>query len=149
MFVSPCVEKFNTVSNNHGRMHKCNFTIPNGKYPFSANLVQNIKIISLSWHVVPKLIWKCRIEWWYSLFPFLTGNTFLGQTWSEKSKLSVEAEIWYFEWFKYAECNGDMQDSPFWTNLFQKVKFVSLTWNFLPRLIQICKIQWWCSLFLF
>ena len=26
---------------------------------------------------------------------------------------------------------------------------ISLTWNFVPRLIQICRIPWWCSLFQF
>ena len=37
----------------------------------------------------------------------------------------------------------------FWVNLFQKIKFVILNWNLGPRLIPICRIQWWCSLFLF
>ena len=37
----------------------------------------------------------------------------------------------------------------FWINLVQKLKVISLSWNFVPRLIQICKVQWSCSLFLF
>ena len=37
----------------------------------------------------------------------------------------------------------------FWVNLVQKLKISSLSWNFVPRLIQIWKIPWWCSLFLF
>ena len=37
----------------------------------------------------------------------------------------------------------------FWVNLVQKLKIISLSWNFVPRLIQICRIPWWCSLFLF
>ena len=41
------------------------------------------------------------------------------------------------------------QKYPFWTNLFQKTKIFSLSWNLVPRLIRICTIQWWCSLFLF
>ena len=36
-----------------------------------------------------------------------------------------------------------------WVNLVQKLKFFSLNWNFVPRLIKICRISWWCSLFLF
>ena len=36
-----------------------------------------------------------------------------------------------------------------WVNLVQKLKFISLNWNFVPRLIKICRISWWCSLFLF
>ena len=31
----------------------------------------------------------------------------------------------------------------------QKVKIVRLRWNFVPRLIWICRTQWRCSLFLF
>ena len=41
------------------------------------------------------------------------------------------------------------QKYPFWANLFQQFKIVSLGWNLVPRLIQICSIQWWCSLFCF
>ena len=37
----------------------------------------------------------------------------------------------------------------FWVSLVQKLKIISLSWNFAPRLIQICRILWWCSLFLF
>ena len=37
----------------------------------------------------------------------------------------------------------------FWVNLIQKLKIKSLSWNFVSRLIQICRIPWWCSLFLF
>ena len=36
----------------------------------------------------------------------------------------------------------------FWANLVQKVKIISWIWNLVPRLIRICRIQWWCSLFL-
>ena len=58
--------------------------------------------------------------------------------------------------------NSNMQDSMkmftfsvfykkylFWANLIQNIKFVSLSWNLVPRLVQICRIQWWCSLFCF
>ena len=37
----------------------------------------------------------------------------------------------------------------FWVNLVQKLKIISLSWNFVPRLIQIYRIPWWCSRFLF
>ena len=37
----------------------------------------------------------------------------------------------------------------FWVNLVQKLKTINLSWNFVPRLIKICRIPWWCSLFLF
>ena len=38
---------------------------------------------------------------------------------------------------------------PFWANLVQKIKIASLGCNLVPRLVQICRIQWWRSLFLF
>ena len=33
--------------------------------------------------------------------------------------------------------------------LVQQIEIVSLSRNLVPRLIIICRIQWWCSLFLF
>ena len=80
---------FNIVSNDHGRIHSCDFFVSDQKYPFWANLLQNIRIVSLGCNLVLRLIRICRIQWWYLLFPFLTGYTLLGQTWSKKSKLSV------------------------------------------------------------
>ena len=47
--------------------------------PFWENLVQKIKIVSLSGNLVPRLIWICGIQWLCSLFQFLIGNTFLGK----------------------------------------------------------------------
>ena len=38
---------------------------------------------------------------------------------------------------------------PFWANFVQKIKINNLSWNLVPTLIWISKIQWWCSLFLF
>ena len=37
----------------------------------------------------------------------------------------------------------------FWISLVQKVKIISWSWNLVPALIQKCKIQWCCLLFLF
>ena len=39
------------------------------------------------------------------------------------------------------------QKYPFWGNSFQNVKIIFLTGNLVPRLIRICRIQQWCSLF--
>ena len=36
----------------------------------------------------------------------------------------------------------------FKANLVQKFKIVSSSWNLVSKLIRICRIQWWCSLFL-
>ena len=37
----------------------------------------------------------------------------------------------------------------FWADLVQKIKIVNLSWNFVFRLIQICRIQWWRSIFFY
>ena len=41
-------EKFNIVSNDHGRTHKCNFSVFDRKFYFYGNLVKKVKIVSLS-----------------------------------------------------------------------------------------------------
>ena len=46
--VGPCAEKFNMLSNDHGRTQKRNFSVLDQKYPFWVNLVQEIKIASVS-----------------------------------------------------------------------------------------------------
>ena len=38
---------------------------------------------------------------------------------------------------------------PFWADVVQKFKIISRSWNLVPRLIPICRIQWCCSLFFF
>ena len=38
---------------------------------------------------------------------------------------------------------------PFWANLVENFKIGSWRQNLLPRLIRICRIQWWCSRFWF
>ena len=70
------------------------------KHPFWANLVQKIKIVSLSWNLVPRLIWICRIKWWCSLFPFSTGNTFFCANVVPKFKfVSLSCNQWYLQSF--------------------------------------------------
>ena len=73
--------------------------------PFWVILVQKIKIVSLSWNLVPKLIQISRIQLWCSLFLFLIINIFLAKIWSKNLKLLVPSEIWYKGQFKYAEPN--------------------------------------------
>ena len=57
---------------------------------FWVNLAQNIKIVSLSWNSAPKRICLCRNQWWWWLFPFLTGNTLFRQIWSQNFKFSLK-----------------------------------------------------------
>ena len=95
------------------------------KYPFWANLVQKIKIISLSWNLVPTVIRICRIQWRCSLFSFSAGNTLFGQIWS---KLSIFTVFFLFP----------IRNALFLENLVQNVKVVSLRLNSLATIF--CKI---------
>ena len=40
-------------------------------------------------------------------------------------------------------------EAPFLDKFGPKIKITSLSWNLVPRPIQIRRIQWWCLLFLF
>ena len=71
------------------------FSVFDQKNPFWTNLVKKVKIVSLSWNFLQRLIWISRIQWWCSIFLFLTINIFLGQIWCKNSKLFVRSEIWY------------------------------------------------------
>ena len=68
---------FNKLCNDHGHTQKCDFSVLHLKDTLRANLIQNIKIVSLSCDFVPRLIRVCRIQRWCSLFLFSTQNTFL------------------------------------------------------------------------
>ena len=62
------------------------------KYPFWANLVQKIKIVSLNWYLGLRLTLILRTESWCLFFPFSTrGIPFLGNLF-QKIKI-VEAEF--------------------------------------------------------
>ena len=131
------------------------FLVFEWKYLFWANLVLKIEIAISSWNLVPTLIRISRLQWCCSFFLYLIGNTLFGQIWSKKSKLSVEAEIWYL-------LNSSMQNSmvmfilsvfdwkyPFWVNLVKKIKIISWSGNLVARLIWICRIKWCCCIFWF
>ena len=55
-----------------------NFSVLEWKHPFWANLVEKIKIVSLSWNLVPRLVRICRIQWWSSFFCFRPKTPVLG-----------------------------------------------------------------------
>ena len=55
------------------------FSVLGRKYTFGANLVQNFKIVSLSWDLVTGLIRICRTQRWCSLFCFSPEILFLGK----------------------------------------------------------------------
>ena len=105
------------------------FSFFDWKYPFWANLVQKVKLISWSWNLVPRLIRICRIQWGYSLFLFLSGNILFGQIWFKKSKLWVEAEIWYLHYFRHSKFNGDIHSFCFWSGIHFLGKFTPKNQN--------------------
>ena len=41
------------------------------------------------------------------------------------------------------------REYPFRASLLQRIKIIRLNWNMVPWLIRTCRIQWWCSKFLF
>ena len=59
--------------NNRIRKHDTNFKTPPPLFRVDVITVWSLR----------------RIQWRCLLFPFLTGNTLFGQTWSKTSKLSV------------------------------------------------------------
>ena len=108
----------------------------NWKYLFWVNLVQKLKIISLSWNFVPRLIQICRIPWWCSFFLFLTGNTPLDRNLAPR------------DLFEYTEFSDDVNffrfwpEIPFCANFVQKIKNCKFELKFCTRLISICKIMY-------
>ena len=55
------------------------FSALDGKPLLWANLVEKIKVVSLSRNLVPRLIRTCTIQWQCSLFLFQTGTILFGQ----------------------------------------------------------------------
>ena len=80
------------------------FYLCHWKYHFWANLVEKIKIVSLSWNLVPRLTWTCRIQWWVLvLFSVLDQIFFLLQkikivslSWNLVQRLIW---IWRIQWW--------------------------------------------------
>ena len=106
------------------------------KYPFWTNFVQKIKIVTWSWKLVPTLIRICRIQWWCSFFFCFWWEILFSGKFSPKSQ-NYQSKL------KFGACtNSNMLNSivmftffvydwkyPFWGNLVQKIKIISLRWN--------------------
>ena len=130
------------------------FFIFNQNALFWVNLLKQVKIIILSSNSAPTIIRICTIQLWCLHFLFLITNTVFGQMWSQKSKLSVSAQIWHVDYFEYVEqwcslVSFSIRNAIFEQLSSKKVKIISLSWNSVPTIIPICRIQWWCSFFLF
>ena len=105
-------------------------------------------------NMAPILIPLCRIQWCCSFFFCFEWNTLFWQFWSKKSNYHLKLKFGTYT-------NSKMYNSvviftfsvfdrkyTFWTNLIQKVKVISWSWNLVLTLIRTCRIQWWDSLFL-
>ena len=124
------------------------FSIFDRKYSFWSKKIKTVSLIS--WYSVPRRIWIFKIPWWCSLFCFRTEIPFLGkfslenQNCQPKLKFGTSNVQNSMVMFNFAILNWKC---PFWASLVQKIKIFRITWNFVLRLIQICRIQEWCSLF--
>ena len=154
-FSKTTVEFTFTTQEVNARSPQTSCSVFDWKYPFWINWVQKLKIISLSWNLVHRLIQVCRIPWRCSLFLFLTGSTFLGRCDPKNQNFQFELKFCTYNnlnmqnsmmVFTFSVLN---QKNLFGVNLVHKIKIVSLSWNLVPRLIRICGIQCWCSLLLF
>ena len=72
------------------------FSVLDRKYSFWANLVQKSKIVSLSWNLVPRLTWICRIQWSFS---FLFFFSFLDQKYSFWANLVQKFKTVCLKWY--------------------------------------------------
>ena len=108
-------------------------------YPIWTILVQKIKIVNLSWNLVLRLIWICRIQRWCSFYLFCTWKVkFVSLSWNLGPLL---IRICRMQWCYWLFCFGLK------TNLSGKIVFLS--WNLVLRLNRICIIQRRCLPFCF
>ena len=70
------------------------------------------------------------------LFTFSVSvwNTLFGQIWPRKSRLSLEAEIWYLHQFEYPEFNGGVHSFYFWSKIPFLGKFGPKSQNYQSKL---------------
>ena len=130
MSVDPRAEKFNIVGSDHGRMHKCDFSVFNWEVSFWGNLVKKIKIVSLSWNLVPALIRIYRIQWWYAYFlrfwlelPLFSKLGPKNQNCQFKLKFGRLIRICRIQWWFFQFIFSALgRKHPFWVNLIQKIK---------------------------
>ena len=102
--------------------------------------------------MVPRLIRICRIQWWCSLLYFRSENPFFGRFRPKiQNFLKLNLVPWLiWIWRIQRWCSvflGFFIINTLWGNFGPKNQIVSLSWNFVARLIRICLIEWWCSCF--
>ena len=142
------------------------FSVLDWKYPFWENLVEIIKIVSLSLNLILTLLRICRIQWWCLFFFSVLDQIYLfwanllqkikivSLSWNLvirliqicRIKLKSLIRICRIRWWFFFETGNTLSGQI----LYKKIKSVILSWNLRPTLLLICRIQWWwCLLFLF
>ena len=99
----PYFGKFDPKS-QHNLMVMFPFSVFDWKYPFWANLVQNVKIVHLSEKSVPRLTRICIIQWRCSLSCFRPEILFLG-------KFHPKSQSCQFKLKFGVQTNSSMKDS--------------------------------------
>ena len=120
------------------------------KYPCLGKLFKKIKTICSGWISGPRLIWICRIEWWFSFFFFLDWKYFFVSVWSKNWKLSVLAEIWYLGYFEYVKIDDDIHlfcFRQFFANFFNKAFGILLLLHQSPSSLLTETWSQWVSCF--
>ena len=114
------------LSNDHGRTHKCDFSVSHLKYPLWGDLAQNIKIVSLSWNLIPTLIRICKsvLDRKYSFWANLVQQIkIVSSSWNLVLRLIRVCRIqWWCSLFFVLDWK-----QPFWSNLVKKIKIFSLS----------------------
>ena len=118
-----------TNSNMQNSMEMFTIFVCGRKYPFWANLVQEIKLVSWRQNLVLKLIRICRIQWGCSLFfvygqkyPFWANLVQKIETVSLRWRLiPTLIRICRIQWW-CSLCFIFGRKYSFWTNLVQKIK---------------------------
>ena len=69
------------------------------KYSFLGEFAKKIKIFSLSWKLVPRLIRIWRIRWWCSFFSVFDWKYSFFGNFFQNSKLKICQIQWWFSFF--------------------------------------------------
>ena len=135
MSVGPRAKAFNIVSNDHGRIHKCDFSVFDRNNSFWANIINGDVHFFRFWLEV-EISFLC--------------------------KLGPKNQNCYFKLKSGTYINSNMQNSMVIFTFFYSRQEFPILGKFGPKqqncqfkltllsgLIRIWKIRWWCSRFLF
>ena len=111
------------------------------------------KFVCSGKNLLPRLVWMCRTQWFSVLCIYFRLKTpFLGNFGPKNENCQFQLKF-------HTKSNSNMKNSmvnslffnstPFYGNLFQKIKIVCWSWNLELRLIWLCKIRYWCPCFMF